>query len=621
MSKKRNFNIDNILNFLNQNQTFILLESSKHDKANHLSYIFTNPIKIIQTYSLNKIKTCFKQIEQAKKRGYYLSGFFSYEAGYIFSEKFKKLNLTSQNFPLIWMGVFNNPIIFDHQQNKFISHHKIPSFNNKNTSLPNYQLKNLQLDISQADYIRNIEKIKQLIKTGDTYQVNYTTKYKFDFKGSSLALYKQLRGNQSIPYGAFIKSPDFDILSFSPELFFCQNKTKLMMKPMKGTAVRGINLNEDIKNKKALARDIKNQAENLMIVDLLRNDLGKISQTASVRVNKLFAVETYKTLLQMTSTITSRLKTNTSLFELFSSLFPSGSITGAPKIRTMQIIHALEKEPRGIYTGAIGFFAPQDKAVFNVAIRTITIKNKHGQMGIGGGITYSSDPIDEYNECKLKAKFLTLPDFKLIETMRWDKKSGFCLLDQHLNRLQQSAKFFKYPYSKKIILQDLNKLIISLDPRYPYKVRLLLEQSGNITLEPTIILKQNSNLKQLITLSNKRTNSTDIFLYHKTTNRKLYTSEYIKYKALGFFDVVFCNEKNQITEGSRSNIFIQKKGIYYTPPIKSGVLPGVFRTYFINQSKITLQEKILYKEDLKTAQAIYCANAVQGLVKVKLINS
>ncbi|MFH1062822.1 MAG: aminodeoxychorismate synthase component I [Candidatus Omnitrophota bacterium] len=618
MSKNSVFPINNILNFLNKKQTFILLESSLYDQQNHLSYIFTDPIKIIQTNSLNKIESCFNQIEQAKKSGYYVSGFISYETGYTISDKFKKLKIPLPDFPLIWMGVFKKPIIFDHQKNKFTSNSKIPFLNTKENFLAHYQLKNLKLDISRAEYIRNIKKIKRLIEAGDTYQVNYTTKYKFNFKGSSLALYKKLRNNQSIAYGAFIKSPEFDILSFSPELFFCQNKNKLLVKPMKGTAARGINIREDRKNKKALAADIKNQAENLMIVDLLRNDLGKISKTGSVRVNKLFTVETYKTLLQMTSTITSRLKTNTCLWELFLSIFPSGSVTGAPKIRTMEIIHQLEPEPRGIYTGAIGVFAPKNKAVFNVAIRTIAIKNNHGQMGIGGGITYSSDPIAEYNECKLKAKFLTMPDFKLIETMLWRKKCGFYLLEHHLNRLKRSAKFFEYPYSEKAILQNLNKLTLTLNKQWPYKIRLLLDQSGEIILDPAVILNKKTDLKHRIMLSEKHTDSADIFLYHKTTNRELYTSEYEKCKQLGFFDLIFCNEKNQITEGAVSNIFIKKQGIYYTPPIKCGVLPGVFRTYLINQKKLKLQEKILYLQDLKTADAIYCTNAVRGLVKVKL---
>jgi para-aminobenzoate synthetase / 4-amino-4-deoxychorismate lyase len=618
MPKNSVFLINNILNFLNKKQTFILLESSMTDQENHLSYIFTDPIKIIQTNYLSKVRSCFKQIEQAKKSGYYVSGFISYETGYIISDKFKKLHIPQLDFPLIWMGVFKNPLVFDHQKNKFISNHKMPSFSTQENFISKYELDNLKLDISQAEYIRNIEKIKRLIETGDTYQVNYTTKYKFNFHGSSLALYKQLRDNQAIPYGALIKNPDFDILSFSPELFFSQDKHKLTVKPMKGTASRGINPSEDIQNKKALAADIKNQAENLMIVDLLRNDLGKISQTSSVEVKELFKVETYKTLLQMTSTISSRLKKNTSLFEMFFSLFPSGSITGAPKIRTMEIINQLEQEPRGVYTGAIGFFAPKNKAIFNVAIRTIAIKSNKGEIGIGGGITYGSDPIAEYNECLLKAKFLTLPEVKLIETMLWKEKIGFYLLANHLNRLKQSADFFKYPYTKKTILQNLDKLTLRLNTKHSYRVRLLLDQSGKISLEPTIILNKNPDLEQKIILSKKQTNSADIFLYHKTTNRKLYTAEYEKYKKMGFFDVIFCNEKNRITEGAISNIFIKQKEIYYTPPIQCGVLPGVFRNYFINQKNLKIQEKILELKDLNSAEAIYCTNAVRGLTEVKL---
>ncbi len=614
MQNNNTLPVNKILNFLNQKKTFVFLESSKQDKDNHLSYIFTDPIKIIQTRDIRRIKSCFKQIELAKKKGYYISGFISYEAGHIINKRFQHLPIN--NMPLIWMGIFKDPLIFNHQSNKFINNPPL-SFN-KNNGFFNekYKLNNLKLDISSKDYVRNIKKIKHFIESGETYQVNYTTKYKFNFKGSALALYKKLRNNQAISYGALIKSPEFNILSFSPELFFRQNKNQLMVKPMKGTAVRGINIKEDAKTRKILAADVKNQAENLMIVDLLRNDLGRVSKTSSVKVKKLFEIETYKTLLQMTSTVKSKLKPKTSLFEIFLSLFPCGSITGAPKIKTMEIISKLENKPRGIYTGAIGFFAPNNKAVFNVAIRTIELKNNKGQMGVGSGITYDSNPIEEFKECKLKARFLTMPDFKLIETMLWNKKQGVFLLENHLQRLNQSAGFFNFSFNKKMILKNLNKLTTTFNPMHNYKIRLLLTANSEIDLESSAILKNKTLPDQKITFSKKKTRSSNIFLYHKTTNRTLYDSEYRKYSKLGFFDTIFCNENKQITEGTISNIFIKKNGNYYTPPIQCGVLPGVFRTHFMQKNKA--QEKILFLEDLKTADATYCTNAVRGMVKVKL---
>jgi len=614
MQKRSNFPINNILSFLNQKQIFVFLESSKQDKDNHLSYIFTEPIKIIQTHDIRKIKSCFTQIELAKKKGHYTSGFISYEAGLI---KNKNLQcLPPSKMPLIWMGVFKDPIIFNHKKNKFINHSHISLLKNQEFFNQKYKLSNLKIDISSKDYVRNIKKIKQFIESGETYQVNYTTKYKFDFKGSTIALYKQLRNNQNISYGALIRIPELEIVSLSPELFFRQDKNQLMVKPMKGTAIRGVNIKEDIKNRTVLAKDIKNQAENLMIVDLLRNDLGKVSKISSVKVKKLFEVETYKTLLQMTSTITSELKPKTPLFKIFKSLFPCGSITGAPKIKTMEIINKLENKPRGIYTGAIGFFAPNNKAIFNVAIRTITLKNNKGEMGIGSGITYDSDPIAEYKECKLKAKFLTMPDFKLIETMLWDNKQKLPLLENHMRRLRQSAKFFNFSLNKKIILEDLNNLTKTLNPKHHYKIRLLLSANSDITLDSSVLLKSKLIPNQKIALSKKKTQSSNIFLYHKTTNRILYNYEYMKYSKLGFFDVIFCNEKNQITEGSISNIFIKKNGIYYTPPIKCGMLPGIFRQNFIQKNKV--KEKILFLADLKTAETIYCTNAIRGMIKVKL---
>ncbi len=622
MPKQKTFPITNALRFLKTKDVFVLLESSLYNKENHLSYVFTDPERIITCYRTKQIKPCLEQLEELKKQGFFLSGFLSYEAGYAFCKKFRHNQNKKYKFPLIWMGVFKNPYIYDHNAGEFINTSKIDILSDNYKLQDTCKISNLKFAISRADYISNIQKIKKLIKTGDTYQVNYTTKLKFNLKGSDFALYQKLRNKQPVGYNAFIKSRRFSILSYSPELFFRQTKEQIYVRPMKGTMPRGTTTQDDIKIRRFLRNDPKNRAENIMIVDLLRNDLGKISKTSSVKTTRLFHVEKYKTLFQMTSTIQSRLKKGIGLYNLFSSLHPSGSITGAPKIRTMEIIKDLEQEDRKIYTGSIGYISPDETSVFNVAIRTILLKDTKGEMGIGGGITYSSNAQSEWNECKLKAKFLTQPSFQLIETMRWSKKEGIFLLQLHLKRLRASAKFFGFVLDTVKIHQLIKQKIKTLNPRKKYKLRLLLNISGNSSIHASVLNQQEPRTDTpKICISPHRLNPKNIYLYHKTTNRSLYEKEFRKHKKEGFHDVVFLNTKNQLCEGAISNIFIKKGSFYYTPPVTCGILPGVFRKYFINQNKDKVKEKILYIEDLKNADELYCVNSVRGIVKVCLEHS
>ena len=513
--------------------------------------------------------------------------------------------------------MFKKPLIFDHRKNIFVNGATLP-LAKTGTFQDDYKLKNLHLNITNKQYLNDIKKVKYFIKKGDTYQVNHTLKYKFNFNGSPLAFYKTLREKQAVSYAALIKSDDFTILSFSPELFFRQDKTNISVRPMKGTVKRGTTPKEDKKNKLKLKMDIKNRAENLMIVDLLRNDLGKISKIGSVKVTDLFDVEQYKTLFQMTSTIKSKLKRGINIFKLFSSLFPSGSVTGAPKIRTMQLINGLEPEERKIYTGAIGFISPKQKAVFNVAIRTLLIQDDAGEMGIGGGITYASKAKSEFQECKLKAQFLTRPNFKLIETIRWSKRTGFYLLPLHLERLKHSAGFFGFTYQPSLIRKCLHQVTQPLSKQCPYKIRLLLGLDEKVEIEAAELPREEKGGLLKVMLSDVRTNSNNIFLFHKTTNRKLYNREYQRCRKLGYYDVLFKNEKGEITESAISNIFIKKGAFFYTPHLSCGLLAGVFRKHFLHKYKKKVREKILTIKDLQTADEIYCGNSVRGMVKVKL---
>jgi len=604
--------IEIIQSYIKEARIAILLESNLANKENRYSYLFTDPKSIISCKKLSQVPACLKQIDQQKRKDNYICGFLSYEAGYAFCEKF---NVTHAfDFPLIWMGVFKKPLIFDHEKSSFSKNIKKPSSHDNDR----YHISNQNLDISRNDYIKNIVKIKRFIETGDTYQVNYTTKYRFKLHGSAWGFYKTLRASQPVNYSAFIKSPQRHIISLSPELFFRQEKHDIYVRPMKGTIARGLNATLDRKNAAILKNDPKNQAENLMIVDLLRSDIGAISKTGSVNVESLFDIEKYPTLFQMTSSIRGTLKKTLTLPKLFAGLFPSGSVTGAPKIHTMELIRKLEKDSRKIYTGSIGFISPKQKSVFNVAIRTLLIKESDAEMGVGSGITYSSDADLEFAECKLKADFLKQPEFKLIETMRHERSNGIKLLPLHLKRLRKSAKFFDFLYSEKSALAALRKSLKTLPKKSIHKIRILLESSGKISIETSQLLETAPSAFNKVILSKKRTDSSKVFFYHKTTNRKLYTIEHRKAKARGYFDVIFMNKKNEITEGAISNIFLKKGRFFYTPPISCGVLPGVYREYFIESNPKKVKEKEITLADLKGADVIYCSNALRKMVKVQL---
>jgi para-aminobenzoate synthetase/4-amino-4-deoxychorismate lyase len=610
-------------------QTVLLLETNRFDKDNKKSYFFTNPTIIIKCYSLDEVVSAIEEIETWVEKGFYAAGFISYEAGYAFEKSF---NLKRKyNFPLVWFGIFKSPS----PRSEFTPLQA--GFHVLRSTFKNYSLKNLHLNISKKHYLERIRAIKTQIERGNTYQVNYTMKYKFDFAGSVESLYHDLCQKQSVPYSALIKADDFSILSFSPELFFRKKGPYIYVRPMKGTMPRGKDNAADEETRQFLSRDSKNRSENVMIVDLLRNDLGRICQSGTVITEKLFETEKYETLFQMTSSVKGKLKKKTSLVDLFRNIFPSGSVTGAPKISTMRIISQLEKEPRKVYCGAIGYIAPNKDMVFNVAIRTILLGargqrpgTRKGEMGIGGGIIYDSDPHAEFEECKLKANFLTNPliRFDLIETMLWD--NGYPLLKLHLNRLQNSAEYFDFKFDRGRIISALKKEARKFKKGQKYKIRLLLSKTGSINCKTSclsvLVAKKQSATKAprhkekpFVTISHKQTSSNDIFLYHKTTHRNLYNQEHENCSRKGFFDVIFTNEKGEVTEGAISNVFIKKNGTLYTPPLECGLLPGIYRQYLLQHPKIKVKEKKLTKNDLQKASEIYLANAVKGLIKVVLL--
>ena len=373
----------------------ILLETLLLDKENKFSYLFLDLKDELCFYKGDDLVVFFQKLEKYLKQGFYLAGYFSYEFGYMFEEKLQCfLKKYSGDIPLVWLGVFKKPV-------SFIS----SSVNNK-LLVKDYKLTNGNFNLNFPEYKKSLRKIKQSIIKGDTYQINFTFKNRFKFKGNACGLYSYLKSIQPTAYGAFINNGSGKILSFSPELFFRRKQKQIMVKPMKGTMKRGSRLQQDKKLKEKLRQSVKDQAENIMIVDLLRNDLGKIAEKGSVKTEELFKIESYPTLFQMISVVTAKLQNKVKWLDIFKALFPSGSVIGAPKISSMEIIKRREEEPRGVYTGCIGYIAPNNQACFNVAIRTLMINKSKAQMGIGSGIVYDSTAKKEYQESLLKSKFL-----------------------------------------------------------------------------------------------------------------------------------------------------------------------------------------------------------------------
>jgi para-aminobenzoate synthetase / 4-amino-4-deoxychorismate lyase len=594
----------------------VLLQTSRFDASNRYSYLFLNPAKTIAASSLDDIPTLFQQIEQALSDGLYVAGYLSYECGYHF-ERFSGINLSQQPLPLAWFGIYAQPFIYDHTEARFTdTEPPITTINILCEENPTHFTESATLTISEDEYCKRIEKIKEYIQAGDTYQVNFTDSISMQTIASPASAFAMLTESQPVSYSAFINTAGHHILSLSPELFFRIESGRITTRPMKGTMPRGLDLSEDAQQSIKLQNDPKNRSEHVMIVDLLRNDLGRICTMGSVHTNDLFSVERYETLLQMTSTISGTPRPNLSYYEIFKAIFPSGSITGAPKIRTMQLIRELERAPRGIYTGAIGFISPNNSAVFNVAIRTLVLKDGTAQMGVGGGIVADSTPAEEYRECLLKAGFLTRSrqTFQLIETMLC-QQTHLRFLDMHLDRLESSATYFDIPFDRPTIQSQITTATNQLPQEESHRIRLLLDSSGDLTLTTEKLSPESAATKLSVRLSPTHTNSTDVFLRHKTTNREQYNTDYAQARADGFDEVIYINEHNEVTEGAISNVFIQQANKLLTPPLTSGVLPGIYRRHLL-ETNPTAEERTLTIHDLETAEAIFICNSVRGMRRV-----
>lgn len=590
---------------------FALLDDNKNDNQS-VSFIYYDMLKTCSAIIGDDVVKELDEIDFYRENGNYAVGYFSYEMGYIFYDRLSRRLPIDRSLPLFSVGIFRKRMeVADEILEKALSVY---------ISGLDISILNCDLNMSKEKYLEQIKKIKKHIYDGDAYQVNYTLKYKFNYSGSPLKLYAEMRSRQRVEYGAYIDMREYFILSRSPELFFKKSGENIYVKPMKGTCKRGGTEEQDMINFKFLSTDEKSRAENVMIVDLLRNDLSRISQRGTVKTTNLFEVQTYETLHQMVSTISAKVDPKISLAKLLWNMFPCGSITGAPKVRTMEIIQDLEKESRGVYTGAIGVLGPNHDVCLNVAIRTLLLCNDgRGEMGVGGGIVHDSNPDSEYEECRLKGNFFTqiFSEFDLIECIRFD--GNYINFDKHITRLSDSCQELGFELDLKELRRDLierSKFIL-----VPTKVRICLKVNGDYVINCTPILFDNENIKKIIISPKNIDNRASGLLRHKTSSNFLYQEMYSKYSTLGYYDVVFANQNDEITEGSFNNIFIRKGSIWYTPPIHCGVLPGIQRKCILESKEIQAFEKVLVLKDLIEADGVYLTNAIRGVVEVELVVS
>lgn len=613
--------------WLDEQEEFVFLDNALPGMEDCKSLLFVNPRQWLICREHGQAENFLAEAVAFQEQGYVLAGWFAYEFGYLLEPALHGL-VPAISPPYAVLGVFAEPQVFDHRRENgsilaSLSGNSVPS------AEATACIDDLRPSMDREEYLRAIDRIREYIVAGDTYQVNYTLKLKFAVRGALSSLYADLRRNQAVRYGAWIRQGGRDIMSFSPELFFRADNRRVTVRPMKGTMARGRTTVEETRRSEALRNDVKNRSENVMIVDLLRNDLGRLlHDTGGGRVvpRSLFDVEVLPTVLQMTSTIdgypAGHLRP--SLEKMLRALFPCGSVTGAPKIRTMEIIRELEKEPRGVYCGAIGF-AGSEESVFNVPIRTVVLEDGRGEMGIGSGIVFDSDPAAEWAECLLKGRFLTCtgPDFQLIETLLWRPESGYWLLENHLRRLADSAAYFFFPCTREKIVAALKGEAQSW--RAPMRVRLLLDRDGRVTLSAVpcdVSPVTDPNLVPVrhplpeVMFSEQATDRNDIFLFHKTTRRKLYETERDKALAKGFFEVLFANREGEATEGSVTTLFVRQGGELVTPPLDCGLLPGTFRRMLLEEGRAV--ERVVRREEVCGAAEVYVGNSVRGLVRVRV---
>ena len=575
---------------------FLLFDDARGE-GGEPARLYSDPARIISTSRPDEVRASLQALRDAQSEGLHAAGFLSYEAGHALEKKLFPLARApaGEAPPLLWFGLFErcHPVV------------------DVSRILPNAAAASPRPPrplISREHYEAAVARIRAHIAAGDVYQANLTFPAEVDFHGNPLALYAALRGRARAGYGGIVFTGGHWLLSFSPELFFSLTGSQVRARPMKGTATRGASAAEDAAVIEALREDPKQRAENLMIVDLLRNDLSRVSKPGSVKVPSLFAVETYPTVHQMTSTVVSELEEGIGAVDLVEAIFPCGSITGAPKIRAMELIEGIEERQRGVYTGTIGRIGPDGDALFNVAIRTLTIKagGNRALMGLGSGIVADSRAGDEWRECLAKGAFVGEDGsgFDLVETMRFDPEDGIVALEQHLGRMKASADELCFVFDRHGARNELQAATFRL--RQPRLVRLLLSPGGAIAIECRE-LPRTPPEPVAVALAPLPVAADDFRLRHKTSDRGFYDEARA---ANGCFETLFVDPDGFLTEGSFTNLFVEKGATIHTPPAARGLLPGILRNRLIEEGRVTEGE--LTVDDLRGE--FYIGNSVRGFI-------
>lgn len=543
---------------------------------------FAGNCGVIRANGPQDVAAALAAMERERARGRFVAGYFSYELGYLLEPKLAPLLPARGNVPLLWFGVFERV---------------------EDATLPNAARAYagpLRHEWDADAYEARFARVRGYIGQGDIYQANLSFRSRFAFVGDPMALFARLRARSNAAYGAYVDDGERQVLSLSPELFFdLAADGRITARPMKGTIARGEDPASDARARAALAASEKDRAENLMIVDLLRNDLGRVAELGSVAVADLFAVETYPTLHTMVSTVTARLKPGADIATILRAVFPCGSVTGAPKIRAMEIIRELEATPRGLYCGAIGMFAPDGSAKFNVAIRTLTISGGVGELGIGGAVVQDSTSHGEYDECLLKARYYEAArrTIELIETLRWSPAEGFVRLARHLARMERSAAVFGIAF-------DAGRLDLPKGGAEELRVRIVLDEAGAFHCTATPLGRPQARWSYAI--SPRRVDSADRLARHKISWREPLEPE------PGADETLFLNERGEIAEGSRSTLFVKRGGTLLTPPLDAGVLDGCLRRELLDLGQC--REATLRPGDLADGE-VYLGNSLRGLIE------
>ena len=561
--------------------------------------LFTQPRQIVQAMTPQDVPAALEAVRQAVGAGGYAAGYVGYEAAGGLDPAMQT-RPPAPGLPLLWFGIYEG----------FTPIEELPAC--EPGDLPgDLFTAPWQPSITQGEYNEAIAAIKQRIRDGDTYQVNFTQRLHNRFDGDPWKLFLRLQGAQQAHYGAFVRLGRYSICSASPELFFALDEGRVVCKPMKGTVKRGLTNLEDEQRSAWLHHSEKNRAENVMIVDMIRNDLGMVAEVGSVQVEELFTVEKYPTVHQMTSTVVAR--TSRDALDILARMFPCASITGAPKVKTMEIIAGLETMPRGIYTGSIGYVAPQGRSQFNVAIRTVVVDSEAhtAEYGVGGGIVWDSEAADEYAECQTKAAILVRPPqtFDLLETMLWDPVDGIYLLDGHVQRLADSAQYFGMPVSVQSLLDSLR----SYTPAQPGSRRILrvtLSRSSGLRIEEHDIKPSKGGR---VGLAAQARPAAVPNLFHKTTERQFYAG--IKASHPDLQDVVLWTEQGQVSESTIANVVVRIGDAWVTPAASVGLLPGVFRAHLLATGAV--REGAISVSDLLAADEVFLVNSVRGWMKLQ----